>query len=56
MLTKENLIQFSRQKQTDSDNVAREYCQHLFLSYLYQQAGSERFLFKALNYETPQTP
>ena len=28
------------------ENIVREYCQHLFLSYLYQQPGSERLLFK----------
>lgn len=46
MLSKENLIQFSRLRQTTIDNIAREYCQHLFLSYLYQHTGSEKLLFK----------
>lgn len=27
-------------------NVVREYCQHLFLSYLYEQPHSEKLLFK----------
>ena len=46
MLSKENLVQFTKSQQTTIDNVAREYCQHLFLSYLYQHTGSERLLFK----------
>ncbi len=46
MLSKENLEQFTKSKQTDVENVAREYCQHLFLSFLYQQPRSERLLFK----------
>ena len=46
MLNRENLEQFTRQQQTDIENVVREYCQHLFLSYLYQEAGSEKLLFK----------
>jgi len=32
--------------QTSMQNVVREYCQHLFLSFLYQRPGSERLLFK----------
>lgn len=46
MLNRENLEQFTRAHQTDIENVAREYCEHLFLSFLYQQAGSEKLLFK----------
>lgn len=46
MLTRVNLEQFTRQAQTSLTNVVREYCQHLFLSWLYQQAGSEKLLFK----------
>ena len=46
MLNEENLKQFTKKYQTDIENVAREYCQHLFLSFLYQQAGSEKLLFK----------
>lgn len=46
MLTRANLEQFTKQAQTKLENVAREYCQHLFLSYLYQQPRSERLLFK----------
>lgn len=32
--------------QTTQVNVAREYCQHLFLSYFYQKKNSGRVLFK----------
>lgn len=46
MLNIKNLEKFSDQAQTSITNVVREYCQHLFLSYLYQQPGSERLLFK----------
>lgn len=46
MLNIENLEEFINQYQTDRENVVREYCQHLFLSYLYRLPGSERLLFK----------
>lgn len=46
MLTRANLEQFTKQSQTKLENVVREYCQHLFLSFLYQQPGSEKLLFK----------
>lgn len=46
MMNKESLEQFIKKYQTDIENVAREYCQHLFLSFLYQQARSEKLLFK----------
>lgn len=46
MLSPENLGQFTKLYQTDTENVVREYCQHLFLSFLYQESGSERLLFK----------
>src|SRR3989338_10767448 len=46
MLTRANLEQFTKHAQTKSVNVVREYCQHLFLSHLYQRPGSERLLFK----------
>lgn len=36
----------TRKMQTTRDNVTREYCQHLFLSKLYQKKGSENILFK----------
>jgi len=46
MLNKENLEQFTKKYQTDIENVIREYCEHLFLSFLYQRPGSEKLLFK----------
>ena len=46
MLNIKNLEKFTDQAQTSIQNVVREYCQHLFLSYLYKQPGSERLLFK----------
>lgn len=46
MLNIEDLEEFTNALQTDKDNVVREYCQHLFLSYLYRQPGSDRLLFK----------
>ncbi len=46
MLSKDNLEKFTRLYQTDIENVAREYCQHLFLSFLYQQAEAEKLYFK----------
>lgn len=46
MLNIKNLEKFTNQAQTSIENVVREYCQHLFLSYLYKQPGSERILFK----------
>ena len=46
MLNIKNLEQFTDQAQTSIINVVREYCQHLFLSYLYKQPGAEKLLFK----------
>jgi len=46
MLTRANLEQFTKQAQSRPENIIREYCQHLFLSFLYQQPGSESLLFK----------
>jgi len=46
MLNIKNLEKFSDQAQTSIANVVREYCQHLFLSYLYKLSGAERLLFK----------
>lgn len=46
MLSIVNLEKYTKQWQTSSANVIREYCQHLFLSYLYQEPGSEKLLFK----------
>ena len=46
MLSRDNLEKFTKLQQTSVQNVVREYCQHLFLSYLYQNPGSEKLLFK----------
>lgn len=46
MLNIKNLEKFTNQAQTSIENVVREYCQHLFLSYMYKQLGSEQILFK----------
>ncbi len=46
MLTKETLTRLTNLKQTTQENILREYSQHLFLSALYQQKGSEKLLFK----------
>ena len=46
MLSRDNLEKFTKLQQTFVQNVVREYCQHLFLSYLYQNPNSEKLLFK----------
>lgn len=46
MLSKESLEEFTKKQQTSLENVVREYCQHLFLSFLYQQSDSEKLMFK----------
>ena len=46
MLGRDNLEKFTKLQQTSVQNVVREYCQHLFLSFLYQNPGSEKLLFK----------
>ncbi len=40
------LRQLSNRCQTTMDNIVREYVQHLFLSFLYQEKRSEALLFK----------
>lgn len=46
MIDTKFIQEYARKNQTTQDNVCREYCQHLFLSQLYQQKGSEKILFK----------
>ncbi len=46
MITRQFITELSTKNQTSEQNVAREYCQHLFLSYLYKRAGAEKLLFK----------
>lgn len=46
MLDATSLRKFTDKFQTSEANVAREYCQHLFLSYLYEQPMSDQICFK----------
>ena len=46
MISKSLIDNLTRNYQTTRVNVAREYCQHLFLSYFYQKKKSEHVLFK----------
>jgi predicted nucleotidyltransferase component of viral defense system len=46
VIPRETLAQAATAHQTTEINVAREYCQHLFLRAFYQQKGSERIMFK----------
>lgn len=59
MISKDTIKKFATRWQTTELNVAREYCQHLFLSYFYRQKGSEKILFKGgtalkIIYESPR--
>lgn len=46
MISKDLIAELTRKYQTTQINVAREYCQHLFLSYFYQKQKSGHILFK----------
>jgi len=46
MLSQNAIKEISIKNQTREDNIAREYIQHLFLSALYSQQGSDVLLFK----------
>ena len=46
MISSETIKEFALKNQTTELNIAREYLQNLFLSYFYQQDGSEAILFK----------
>ena len=46
MITRQFITELSTKYQTSEQNIAREYCQHLFLSYLYKKKESEQLLFK----------
>lgn len=46
MITAEVIQKLATQYQTTALNVAREYCQHLFLSTFYQRNAADRVLFK----------
>ena len=46
MLKREQLKELAIRNQTSKINVYREYCQHMFLSFLYSHDGTEKILFK----------
>ncbi len=46
MISREAITEAATKFHTRDQNVAREYVQHLFLSYLYKKPGSEHLLFK----------
>ena len=46
MIEKRQVQKLAELCQTTTDNVLREYFQHLFLLYLYQEKDSENLLFK----------
>ncbi|MCX5712606.1 MAG: nucleotidyl transferase AbiEii/AbiGii toxin family protein [Candidatus Omnitrophica bacterium] len=46
MIDKKQVQKLTERWQTTADNVVREYFQQLFLSYLYQEKGSDSLLFK----------
>jgi len=46
MISREFIKELATKYQTNESNVAREYCQHLFLSYLNKLDGSQKLLFK----------
>ncbi len=59
MITQEQIIKFANQRQTTEINIIREYYQHLFLSYFYQQPQASNIYFKGgtalrLIYKSPR--
>lgn len=46
MISKSTIEQLARRYQTDEITVVREYFQHLFLSYFYQEAETDKIYFK----------
>jgi predicted nucleotidyltransferase component of viral defense system len=46
MIEKKQVQKLTERWQTTTDNVVREYFQQVFLSYLYQEKGSDSLLFK----------
>jgi len=59
MLKKDQLETLVIKSQTSKKNVYREYCQHLFLSFLYQEKEAEMMLFKGgtalkIAYQSPR--
>ncbi|MEK7543657.1 MAG: nucleotidyl transferase AbiEii/AbiGii toxin family protein [Patescibacteria group bacterium] len=59
MISHDTIIALATKLQTSETNVAREYCQHLFLRALYQQKNSASLCFKGgtairLVYKSPR--
>jgi len=46
MITRQFITELATKLQTTEGNIAREYCQHLFLSYFYKKTGAEKIVFK----------
>lgn len=46
MITRQFITELATKLQTTEENIAREYCQHLFLSYFYKKKGAEKIIFK----------
>lgn len=46
MLSTDKLKEFATKKQTTELNIRREYIQHVFLSYFYQQPQTKKIFFK----------
>lgn len=46
MITRQFIARLATKLQTTEDNIAREYCQYLFLSYFYKKNGAEKIVFK----------
>ena len=46
MISRQFITTLATRLQTTEENIAREYCQHLFLSFFYKRRGSEKLLFK----------
>lgn len=59
MISRDTIIALAAKLQTSETNIAREYCQHLFLRALYQQKNSVKLCFKGgtairLVYKSPR--
>ncbi|OGI28701.1 MAG: hypothetical protein A2288_03865 [Candidatus Moranbacteria bacterium RIFOXYA12_FULL_44_15] len=46
MIDQEIILELTKKYQTGAENIWREYCQHVFLSYLFQQEESDKLYFK----------
>lgn len=46
MITRQLITELATKLQTTEENIAREYCQHLFLSHFYKKDGAEKVVFK----------